>query len=88
MTTDDELFNTDDMTINDWWTWVERLSWAISDGATRVGIGLIAAGGAIAAAQMFGSPAGSQYAGLTLSVSGGFALWFVVSAAMSAVRRR
>jgi hypothetical protein len=88
MGTDDDLFTTDDMTMADWWTWVERVATAVSEGATRVGIGVIAAGGAIAASHMFGSPEGSRYASLTLGVSGAFALWFVASAAISATRGR
>jgi hypothetical protein len=88
MATDDGGFDTDDVTFADWWTWVERMATVISEAATRVGLALIVAGGAIAASHLYGSADGGRYAGLTLGVSGVFALWFVVSAIVSAMRGR
>ena len=84
----DVMFNTDDMAITDWWTWVERVFPIISEAATRIGLAVIAAGGVMASAQMFATEAGSRYAGLTLTVSAGFGLWFAASAVLAAMRRR
>jgi len=89
MTTDDgDFFPTDDITIKDWWNWIERVINVISVASTRLGVGVIAAGGAIAASHMFGSEGGSHYARITLGVSAVFALWFVVSAGLAVIRRR
>lgn len=87
MTTDDgDFFSTDDVTFGEWWTWVERVSSVISQAASRLGLGIMAAGSAIAAAQMFNSQAGAQYGKATLAVSGLLGGWFVVSAVISSVR--
>ena len=84
----DPYFNTDDVTFRDWWDWVQQVVRVIGEGSTRVGLGVMAAGGAIAASHMYTSQLGSQYAGLTLAVSAVLGTWFVVSAAVSAVRGR
>ena len=72
-------FQTDDWAEN-WWEWLERVSRAISDGATRIGLGVMAGAGVIGAAQLFNSEGGSHYATIVLGVSGLFALWFAASA--------
>jgi hypothetical protein len=74
-----ESFPTDDMLFRDWWDWVERIVKYILVAATRVTLGIITAGGVIGAAQLYGTPAGSQYAGITLGISALFGAWFVVS---------
>jgi hypothetical protein len=64
----------------------EAVIWIVAQGLTRVGLCIIAAGGAIAAGLMFGSEAGSHYASATLLVSLLFAIWFAISAAIATFR--
>jgi hypothetical protein len=64
----------------------EAVIWIVTQGLTRLGLCIIAAGGAIAASLMFGNEAGSHYAGATLLVSLLFAIWFAISAAVATFR--
>jgi hypothetical protein len=84
----DPYFTTDDVTFRDWWDWVQQIVRVIGEGSTRVGLGVMAAGGAIAASHLYTTESGSRYGGIALGVSAVFAAWFVVSAALSAVRGR
>ena len=78
MSTDDSsTFLTDDMSFKDWLDWVQQIASLISLASARIGLGIIAAGGAIAASNMFGNPAAAGYATATLAVSAAFAAWFV-----------
>ena len=79
---------TDDGEFAHWWDWIEQIVRVISDGSTRIGLGVIAAGAAIASGLMFSSDRGSAYGGVTLIVAAGFAAWFAISAAVSAIRSR
>ena len=84
------------MSIHDEFPWVddgrhfleafEAVIWMAAQGLTRLGLCVIAAGGAIAAGLMYGSEAGSHYAGATLLVSLFFAAWFAISAAVATYR--
>ncbi len=56
--------------------------------STRVGLAIMTTGTAVAASHLYDSAAGARYADVTLAASGVFAVWFVVSAAVSAVRGR
>jgi hypothetical protein len=85
VTDDSDFFPTDE---GDYLDLIDPVINVLFDGAVRLGIAVIAAGVAIAASQMFGSPAGTAYAVPTLLVSGGFAVWFVVSAVAGANRRK
>jgi hypothetical protein len=89
MSTDDSgVFSTDDVTFADWLDWVQQGMRTIVDASVNVGISVIAAGGAIAASQMFATERGWAYAGTTLAVSGAFAAWFVVGSLASRLRGR
>ena len=85
-TDDSSFFHTDDVAFKDWWEWVQQIVRAISDGSTRIGSGVIAAGGAIASSLLYGTERGVPYAGVVLIVSGAFAVWFAISAAMTSAR--
>ena len=86
MATDDpDFFPTDE---GDYLDLIDPVINVLFNGAVRVSIAIIAAGGAIASSHMFGSTAGSAYAVPTLLVSVAFAAWFVVSSVAGAGRRR
>lgn len=85
-TDDGSFFSTDDMAFKDWWDWVEQVVRTISDGLTRVALGLSAGGLAIAASNMYGSAAGSRYADITLGAAGVMGAWFLVAAVRSTMR--
>jgi hypothetical protein len=88
-TTDDSSwFSTDDVSFRDWMDWVQQTIRVISDSATRIGAGILAAGGAVAASNLYATEAGSRFAGATLALSAAFGLWFVASAVGSALRGR
>jgi hypothetical protein len=87
-TDDSTFFRTDDVAFKDWWDWVEQVIRTISDGLTRVALGGVAAGFAIAASNMYGSVEGSRYAGATLLVAGAFGVLFLGSTVVSLARQR
>ena len=78
MVTDDpDFFPTDE---GDYLDLIDPVINVIFEGAVRLGLAVITAGVAIAAAHMFTSEAGSRYATTTLLVAAAFAVAFVVSA--------
>jgi hypothetical protein len=83
-----DFFPTDDEVFPEWWTWVERSARVLSRALTRIGVGILSAGAAIAAGLMFNSPGGAQYAGVTLALGGIFAAWFVISAVIASIQDR
>lgn len=87
-TDDMSWFTTDDVSFRDWLDWVTQMVRVISDSSTRVGAGILAAGGAVAASNLYATEAGSRFASLTLAVSAAFGLWFVASALTAAFRGR
>jgi hypothetical protein len=73
----------------DRWEWGEmRFLMAYVAVFVRVELAIVAGAGTIGAGIMFGSEAGSHYAGLTLGVSAALALWVAISAAASQLSRR
>jgi hypothetical protein len=89
MLTDDDtnFFNTDDVAFRDWWDWIEQIIRSISDGLTRVALGVTAAGFAIAASHMYASPEGAKFAGPTLGAAVLLVAWQLVSTGASMRRR-
>jgi hypothetical protein len=88
MATDDDPFQSiDDMTSRDWMESIDRIVTAISSGATRIGLSVVAAGSAIAASSILAASASSGIGLATLAIAGASGLLFAVSAAISAVRR-
>ena len=88
-TDDGDFFPTDDASFfRDWWDWVQQIVLTISDGLTRVALGITAGMLAIAASHMYGSEAGLRVANLTLGASGVFALWFLTASVLAVARRR
>jgi hypothetical protein len=83
-----DFLGTDDPAIGDRWLWVQNLSRAITQASTRVGLGIMAAGFAIAGSTLYTTEAGYRYGGFALGVSAIFAGWFAVSAIAAGVRGR
>lgn len=83
-----DMLGTDELTFGEWWTWVQQFSRAISQGSTRIGLGIISGGFAIAGASLFNSQAGADYGKVMLGASGVFALWFAGSVIASTVKGR
>ena len=89
METDDgTFFGTDDVAFKDWWDWVEQIIRTVSDGLTRIALGVTVAGLAIASGLMYGSPATGRYADLTLGAAGVLGVFFVALTLRSTLRGR
>jgi hypothetical protein len=88
-TDDGDFFPTDDASFfRDWWEWVEQVVLSISEGFTRVALGLTAGMFAIAASHMYASEGGARVANWTLGAAGVFGLWFLTSSVLAVARRR
>jgi hypothetical protein len=83
-----DFLGTDDVAFIDRWQWVQQLGRAVLQASTRVGLGIMAAGFALAGSTLYTSEAGSRYGGIALGASAVFAVWFAVSAILSGVRGR
>jgi hypothetical protein len=79
---------TDDGEFTHWWDWIEQIVQVISEGSTRIGLGIVAAGAAIASGLMYNAGERAAFAGPTLIVAAVFGAWFAISAAVAVVRRR
>lgn len=79
-----------DWVAQDWRQWieeVENLINVVSLGWRGVVLGILAGTAGIAAAQLYTTESGSRYAGATLLVAAGFAVWAGVTVIMGSTRQ-
>jgi hypothetical protein len=80
------LFDDDRLAYGEWWAWTQVISRAIWQASSRLGLGIMAAGFALAASLLFQSPAGALYGPMMVWVALALAIWFVLSAVLSSLR--
>lgn len=79
--------NLDDrLAYGEWWAWTQVVARSIRQASTRLGLGVMATGFALAASLLFQSPSGASYGPMMVWVALGLAIWFVLSAALSSLR--
>jgi hypothetical protein len=74
-----DFFGSEDLSSRFGWNWNIQVVDAFSRASRRLGLAVISAGTAIAASNMFASPAAAPFARITLALSAIFGAWFVMA---------